>query len=352
MTVASNIKAIYSPSKTLGGADNGQLVVKINGKPKRFYAAYAQLPNGEKWEVGKEYLGDLVSKSPNHPAGVQNKSNIPVVYFLAQQQKDVMQNNQKEHIMENNIDKIINRALKEAAATEVVKETPLEESKIQRLKAGDTITINKNFPHFSTIKNPTGKVKKIGNFSAQVTLDNKTYEVHDGEFKHSGVVLEAEGPTDEQIEEVLEILKGLGKGVWYSFAKEFRNEFGYSEDQANRAADKEVRELIQTHWFKYKKMLSNPLTEADANDTSSKADETFKTLEAVLLDLRNAESKLVMGISYDMQNLFGGDLNAIKQVIENASASVENLAKKMHQTLMNESDSSKERFNDDRKLNW
>lgn len=180
--------------------------------------------------------------------------------------------------MENNIDKIINKALKEAATTEVVKEAPLEESKIQRLKVGDTITINKNFPQFTSIKNPTGKVKKIGNFSAQVTLDGKTREVHDGEFKHSGVVLEA-----------------------------------------------------------------------DANDTSSKADETFKTLEAVLLDLRNAESKLVMGISYDMQNLFGGDLNAIKQVIENASASVENLAKKMHQQLLQEgipNQSSADKFGD------
>lgn len=185
--------------------------------------------------------------------------------------------------MENNIEKIINKALKEAATTEVVKETVLEESKIQRLKAGDTITINKKFPYFSSIKNPVGKVKKIGNIGAQVTLDGKTYEVRDGEFKHTGVV-----------------------------------------------------------------------TEADANDTSTKADETFKTLEAVLLDLRNAESKLVMGISYDMQNLFGGDLNAIKAVIENASASVENLAKKMHQTLLQEGEEKEELKNlsNSRKLNW
>lgn len=82
------------------------------------------------------------------------------------------------------------------------------------------------------------------------------------------------------------------------------------------------------------------ITEAEGVDTAAKADDTFKTLEAILLDLRNAESKLVMGISYDMQNLFGDDLNAIKGVIENASASVENLAKKMHQQLLQEGKSN------------
>ena len=85
--------------------------------------------------------------------------------------------------------------------------------------------------------------------------------------------------------------------------------------------------------------IKNTMREAEG-DTSAKADETFKTLEAILLDLRNAESKLVMGISYDMQNLFGDDLNAIKGVIENASTSVENLAKKMHQQLLQEGKSN------------
>lgn len=89
--------------------------------------------------------------------------------------------------------------------------------------------------------------------------------------------------------------------------------------------------------------------QAAPTDTATKAQDTFKTLENVLLDLRNAESKLVMGISYDMQNIFGGDLNAIKQVIENASASLENLAKKMHQQLLQEgtaNKSSAEKFGD------
>lgn len=121
------------------------------------------------------------------------------------------------------------------------------------------------------------------------------------------------------------------------------------EDKVKKIIENTFKEVADSEKPKIEKKKVEPIAEAEVSDTSSKADATFKTLEDVLLDLRNAESKLVMGISYDMSSIFGSDLDAIKKVIENASASVENLAKKMHQQLLQEgkpNQSSADKFGD------
>ena len=80
---------------------------------------------------------------------------------------------------------------------------------------------------------------------------------------------------------------------------------------------------------------SKPMKEADG-DTKSKSDAAFGTLSDALLDLRNAQSKLIIDMGADFVNLFGPDLDAIKQQIEIASKAVEGLAQKMHQQLLQE----------------